>query len=75
MRKYEVVEPHFIPEGFVVNSIITVRDKYFRIANIVESFVQMDGHNGQGQDRESSSAASVVARCRNNKLTNTTRLL
>lgn len=50
--QYEVVEPYFVVEGFEVNRIIEVRDKYFRIANIVKSFVEVGA--GKTQTRESS---------------------
>lgn len=59
---YEVLEPHLISGGFVVNAIIKVRDKHFRIANIVESFVQIDGEAKHSKDQSSllPSTGSVV---------------
>ncbi len=50
--EYEVVEPYFVVGGFEVNRIIEVRDKYFRIANIVKSFVEVSAD--KTQTRESS---------------------
>lgn len=50
--QYEVVEPFFVVEGFEINRIIEVRDRYFRIANIVKSFVEVGAD--KTQTRESS---------------------
>lgn len=45
--QYEVVEPYFVAEGFEVNRIIEVRDKYFRVANIVKLFVDVGADKAQ----------------------------
>lgn len=59
---YEVVEPHFISEEFVVNSIIRVGDKYFRIANIVESFVEIPDNPGRPDHRKQKSTSGIQKR-------------
>ena len=59
---YEVVEPHFVSEEFVVNSIIRVGDKYFRIANIVESFVEIADNSIRTDQRKQKSASRIDKR-------------
>jgi signal transduction histidine kinase len=43
----EISEPVYIREGFHINRIIKIEDKYFRIANIVDSFVEMSAHSDE----------------------------
>ncbi|CAM9094743.1 unnamed protein product [Ectocarpus sp. 12 AP-2014] len=50
-----VLEPQFIPEGFRVNGTVKVGEQFFRIASIVEPFVQpiADGPVRSADDRSS----------------------
>lgn len=55
----EVSEPIAVDGGFEVGGIVKVGEKYFRVANIAESFVSLDGDAAGDSLRGSNDGSSV----------------
>ena len=47
-----VSQPLFIDEGFHVGDLVNINDRYFRIVNIVKSFVQIGDNVPRGDEEE-----------------------
>ncbi|CAM9107428.1 unnamed protein product [Ectocarpus sp. 12 AP-2014] len=70
---HEISEPHFVAQGFGVNSIIPLGETYFRIVHIVDSLVQVPAQaTSIGDDEEERAPRRGLARQNTDWMNNST---